>query len=186
MRSPGAVARCIYARLRRPAICACAGRVADLPARDPSAALCRCCCCSRRRWCGGRRTARALLRGFDSGAVRQGRAAMPGSIRRPIRVCRPSISATGTNHLRAGGLHAQSAGPWRKPRAGPRARRRRGASFAGANGEYASTARTRDDGRVRVRAGGATIGDWRIARHRRQAARHRLAARPRNAPSMTR
>lgn len=37
-----------------------------------------------------------------------------------------------------------------------------GAAFAGSQGEYASTARIVADEHVRVRAGGRTIGDWRL------------------------
>lgn len=37
-----------------------------------------------------------------------------------------------------------------------------GADFKGGAGEYASTARITDDTSVRVRAGGRTIGDWRL------------------------
>ncbi len=37
-----------------------------------------------------------------------------------------------------------------------------GAEFRGGAGEYASTARITADTTVRVRAGGRTIGDWRL------------------------
>ena len=37
-----------------------------------------------------------------------------------------------------------------------------GASFSGGSGEYASTARIAENTTVRVRAGGRTIGDWRL------------------------